>query len=151
MLKLISLSRYFAAYATAILVFFLITHNKVRLIRWLYWGYDQTPFLHQWQWTRRRSDQLISTLSRLKRQPVCVLAKTDEVWLFIPTFGARLISNAIGWQIHDLFRMVTYVHKNEETSCLKLVHFYRFVDEIPSELEANAKRKTDVFLINISY
>ena len=37
--------------------------------------------------------------------------------------------------------MITYVAKNEETSCIKLVHFYEHVEDIPSELEANAKRK----------
>lgn len=35
--------------------------------------------------------------------------------------------------------MITYVSKNEETACVKLVHFYNSVEDIPSELEANAK------------
>lgn len=42
-------------------------------------------------------------------------------------------------QIHSLFRMITYVSKNEETACVKLVHFYDSIENIPSELEANAK------------
>jgi len=35
--------------------------------------------------------------------------------------------------------MISYVRENEETSCLKIVHFYDDEGGIPSELEANAK------------
>jgi len=35
--------------------------------------------------------------------------------------------------------MILYVRRNEETSNLKIVHFYEEEDGIPSELEANAK------------
>ena len=37
--------------------------------------------------------------------------------------------------------MISYVSKNEETTSVKLVHFYEEDKPIPSELEANAKRK----------
>jgi hypothetical protein len=37
--------------------------------------------------------------------------------------------------------MILYVRKNEETSYLKIVHFYEEEKGIPSELEANAKSK----------
>lgn len=37
--------------------------------------------------------------------------------------------------------MITYVSKNEQTSCVKLVHFYERIEDIPSEIEANSKRK----------
>lgn len=37
--------------------------------------------------------------------------------------------------------MIMYVRKNEETSHLKIVHFYEEDQGIPSELEANAKSK----------
>ena len=42
--------------------------------------------------------------------------------------------------------MVSYVAKNEETSCMKLVHFYQKIEDIPSEIEANAKRKLMIAL-----
>ncbi|KAI5116511.1 hypothetical protein M0805_001866 [Coniferiporia weirii] len=116
---------YFSAYAITILVLFFITNKKSRIIRWTYWLYDQTPSLHRWSWVHRRSDYLVKTLRRLRRQPVCVLAKTDE--------------------IHQLFRMIIYVSKNEETACVKLVHFYETVESIPSELEANAKLLDEAF------
>jgi hypothetical protein len=42
-------------------------------------------------------------------------------------------------QINHLFQMILYVQQNEETSCLKLVHFFDRLEAIPSEMEANAK------------
>jgi hypothetical protein len=35
--------------------------------------------------------------------------------------------------------MISYVRKNEETSCLKIVHFHNGEEGIPSEMEANVK------------
>ena len=35
--------------------------------------------------------------------------------------------------------MILYVRKNEEASCVKMVHFVDDEKGIPSELEANAK------------
>lgn len=42
-------------------------------------------------------------------------------------------------QINRLFHKLQYVSQNEETSCLKLVHFYNEDEGIPSEMEANWK------------
>ncbi|TDL27804.1 hypothetical protein BD410DRAFT_893978 [Rickenella mellea] len=116
---------YFAAYATALLVSFHAAHNRVRLLRWVYWAYDQTPFLHTIRFVARHADSLVAVFRRMRRHGVVVFTKSDE--------------------IHQLFRVVTYVHENEETACLKLVHFYANVDEIPSELEANAKLLDEAF------
>ena len=44
-------------------------------------------------------------------------------------------------QINVLFHKLLYVSQNEETSCLKLVHFYDDELGIPSEMEANWKSK----------
>lgn len=41
--------------------------------------------------------------------------------------------------------MLLYVHENESTSNVKLVHFYSSIDEIPSELEANYKIVDEAF------
>lgn len=35
--------------------------------------------------------------------------------------------------------MILYVSHNEETSCIKIVHFCDDVKGVPSEMEANAK------------
>jgi len=39
--------------------------------------------------------------------------------------------------------MILYVRKNEETSYLKIIHFFEEEKGVPSELEANAKSKCD--------
>lgn len=77
-------ARYFAAYFAGIIVFFSATQNKVHLLRWVYWTYDQYPALHTWRATRAWGDKLISTMSSLRRQKVCILVKTDEVCHYFP-------------------------------------------------------------------
>ncbi|TFK52934.1 hypothetical protein OE88DRAFT_1656621 [Heliocybe sulcata] len=110
---------YFAAYLVAIVSLFYATQNKGRFVRLMYWAYDQNVVLHTWSWTRDWAERLTGVMARMRRQPVCVLCKTDE--------------------INHLFQMVLYVRQNEETSNLKLVHFYDDEDGIPSEMEANWK------------
>jgi hypothetical protein len=75
--------RYFAAYFLAVAIFFMATQNKTRLLGWVYWIYDQSPVLHTWRLTRRWGDRIINTMTRLRKQPVCILTRTDEVCEFI--------------------------------------------------------------------
>jgi len=52
-------------------------------------------------------------------------------------------------QINYLFQMIWYVRQNEETACLKIVHFHDGEVGIPSEMEANCKSQhfhSDMFL-----
>ncbi|KAH7928884.1 hypothetical protein BV22DRAFT_1030277 [Leucogyrophana mollusca] len=114
-----TIAGYFAVYFIAIMLVFSVSHNKTQVLRWLYWSYDQYPLLHKWRLTRRWGEQLIKLMTRLRRQPVCILVKGDE--------------------INHLFKMILYVCQNEDTSCLKIVHFHDQMTDIPSELEANAK------------
>ncbi|KAF9045413.1 AAAP amino acid permease [Panaeolus papilionaceus] len=116
---------YFCAYLFGIVFLFLATQNKIHLLRCVYWMYDQYPALHDWTLTKTWGTKLINSMKRLKRQPVCILAKTDE--------------------INHLFHMILYVRRNEETSYLKIVHFYDAEGGIPSELEANAKILDEAF------
>ncbi|KIM82858.1 hypothetical protein PILCRDRAFT_820149 [Piloderma croceum F 1598] len=118
---------YFAAYFLAVAIFFTATQNKTRLLGWVYWIYDQSPVLHTWRLTHRWGDWIIDTMTRLRKQPVCILTRTDE--------------------INHLFRMVLYVRQNEETSCLKIVHFHddKRKGGLPLELEANAKILDEAF------
>lgn len=67
----------------------------------------------------------MNVMTRLRRKPVCILAKTDE--------------------ISYLMRMILYVQKNEETSFLKIIHFAEEEEGIPSELEANARILDEAF------
>ncbi|TFK19141.1 amino acid permease [Coprinopsis marcescibilis] len=120
---------YFAAYTFGVLGLLAVTQNKVAILRWVCWGYDQ--------WCNAVVEQgavaqypvggkLVKVMTRLKRQVVCVCAKGDE--------------------INTLFHMILYAKRNEETSNLKIVHFYEEEKGgIPSELEANSKILDEAF------
>ncbi|SJL10090.1 uncharacterized protein ARMOST_13472 [Armillaria ostoyae] len=116
---------YFSVYFIAIVMLFSITQKKAHLLRCIYWTYDQYPMLHRWNATKLWASRLMNVMTRLRRKPVCILAKTDE--------------------ISYLMRMILYVQKNEETSFLKIIHFAEEEEGIPSELEANARILDEAF------
>ncbi|KAF8128644.1 amino acid permease-domain-containing protein [Boletus edulis] len=118
-----TIAGWFALYFFGLLVFFSITDNKVAILRWVYWMYDQVPILHQLRPTQNWGSKLTHAMKRLKRQEVCLLVRTDE--------------------INQLFNMILYVQHNEETSCLKIVHFHD--GTVPSEMEANTKILDEAF------
>ncbi|KAF8888797.1 amino acid permease-domain-containing protein [Infundibulicybe gibba] len=115
---------YFSIYFFGIMAIFQTTQNKIYLLRWVYWFYDQYLYLHTFKYTSNWATKLPNLMISLRRQTVCILAKTDE--------------------INRLFHMVLYVQQNEETAHLKIIHFNEDEEEgIPSELEANAKSPLD--------
>ncbi|KAJ7613541.1 AAAP amino acid permease [Roridomyces roridus] len=119
---------YFAAYLIAVLSVFWGTQHQVQLLGIVYWVYDQYPTLHRWDASKTWGKWLVRLMARLKRQPICILVKTDE--------------------INHLLHMILYVRENEETSCIKMVHFCGEEEDgkgIPSELEANAKILDEAF------
>lgn len=71
--------RYFAAYLIAIVFFFSATQNKTGILKWSYGIYDQFPSLHRWSLTKSYGARIINIMRTLKRQPVGILVKTDEV------------------------------------------------------------------------
>ncbi|KAK0194213.1 AAAP amino acid permease [Armillaria mellea] len=99
--------------------------KKAHLLRCIYWTYEQYPMLHRWNATRLWASRLMNIMTRLRRKPVCILAKSDE--------------------ISYLMRMILYVQKNEEISFLKIVHFAEEEKGIPSELQANARILDEAF------
>ncbi|KAI6020058.1 amino acid permease-domain-containing protein [Pisolithus microcarpus] len=114
---------WFALYFSILVISFSVANNKVAILRWVYWTYDQVPLLHEWKLIRGWGTGLITLMRRLKRQEVCILVNTDE--------------------INYLFNMILYVRQNEETSHLKIVYFC--VGMILPELEANAKILDEAF------
>lgn len=58
--------------------------------------------------------------------------------MFAPIITVSVTLNDDDVQINRLFHRALYVKQNEETSCLRLVHFHE-EEGIPSELEANWK------------
>ncbi|KAH8102672.1 amino acid permease-domain-containing protein [Cristinia sonorae] len=120
-----SIVGYAATYVVAIVTVFLVTMKKVHIVRWLFWLYDQSVLLHNLPGTKTWGDKMTSAVKDMRRQPVCLLINTDE--------------------INRLFHKALYVKQNEETSCLKLVHFYEEEEGIPSEMEANWKILDEAF------
>ncbi|KAJ6545327.1 amino acid permease-domain-containing protein [Mycena capillaripes] len=117
---------YFAAYLAGVLAVFGATQHQVQLLRAVYWTYDQYPGLHRLAGSKNWGTGMVALMARLKRQPVCILVKTDE--------------------INHLLHMLLYVRENEETSCVKIVHFCDDEENgVPSELEANAKILDEAF------
>ncbi|KAI0790136.1 amino acid permease-domain-containing protein [Irpex lacteus] len=120
-----SIVGYAAAYFFVIAAFFYGTMKASRLIHAVLWLYDQSKYVRKAAWTRNWGVSLTTAMSHLRRQPVCILVKSDE--------------------INILFHKLLYVSQNEETSCLKLVHFYDEEYGIPSEMEANWKILDEAF------
>ncbi|KAJ7770096.1 hypothetical protein B0H16DRAFT_1673410 [Mycena metata] len=114
---------YFMAYLIGVVGVFAVTQKQVTIIRMVYWAYDQDPTLHRWSISKTWGKSLVRRMVRLKRQPICILVKTDE--------------------INQLLRMILYVRDNEET--IKIVHFNDGSHGIPPELEANAKILDEAF------
>lgn len=116
---------YAAAYALTLIIMFFVNQRAGRIIQVLYWMLDQTPILQSFAWVRRRSLMLVNIMRRVKKHPVCCLVRTDEINL--------------------LFKMALYVSKNEESNCMKLVHFVDETKGVPSEMEANWKILDEAF------
>ncbi|KAI0689016.1 amino acid permease-domain-containing protein [Cytidiella melzeri] len=116
---------YAAAYFVVIAAFFYGTMKTSRFVHAILWLYDQSSWLQRTLWARNWGTRLTTAMSHLRREPVCILVKSDE--------------------INVLFHKLLYVSQNEETSCLKLVHFYDDEYGIPSEMEANWKILDEAF------
>ena len=110
--------------------------NGVAILHWVYWIYDQVPLLHRLKCTQNWGGSLICAMKKLKKQMVCRLVRTDEVQDKV-MFGSFELTRKVTCQINELFTMILYVQHNEETTCLKIVHFHE--ETVPSEIEANTK------------
>lgn len=73
------LNRYFSAYFIGITSFFFLTQHKSSFLKCLYWTIDQYPPLQIWGWTARWGASLVNAITRVRRKPVCILTKGDEV------------------------------------------------------------------------
>ncbi|KAJ7862994.1 hypothetical protein B0H13DRAFT_2354347 [Mycena leptocephala] len=118
---------YFIAYRIAVVSVFVVTQKQGFILKVMYWTYDQDPSLHHWSTTKTLGKSLVGRMVRLKQQPICILVNSDE--------------------INHLLHMILYVRDNEETSCIKIVHFCGDAEHgsILSELEANAKILDEAF------
>ncbi|KAG8905917.1 hypothetical protein FRB99_007997 [Tulasnella sp. 403] len=115
----------FLAYFLAILACLLFIKSRVKIGRVAMWLYDQVTALHQWKVTRGWDASIVKWMSRLRKRPICVWVKTDD--------------------IHNLVEAILYVRRNELTARVIFVHAYDSIDMIPSELEANVKILDEAF------
>jgi hypothetical protein len=58
---------------------FALTQRKGRFLVGVLGAYDQAPLLHNLPIVKLWTDRTIAWISRLRRQPFCLLTKTDEV------------------------------------------------------------------------
>ena len=70
---------YAAAYVLVISSIFFITMKKVRVLHAVLWAYDQYGVLTRLEWTKHWGEKMANAMRHLRKQPVCVLVKTDEV------------------------------------------------------------------------
>ncbi|KAH8829237.1 amino acid permease-domain-containing protein [Flagelloscypha sp. PMI_526] len=117
-----SLLEYFAIYFIVVWLIFAFIQNKTNIIQSFYWILDQSGVLSK---SKTLGLWLVRMINQSKKQPVAVLAKTDE--------------------INYLMRLILYVERNEDTACIKLVHFVDAEKGVPSELEANSKILDEAF------
>ncbi|KAM0747576.1 hypothetical protein T439DRAFT_305359 [Meredithblackwellia eburnea MCA 4105] len=104
---------YFAIYLIVVYATFWAFSRRARCAKVAWWVLDR------WKWTKGLAGRIVETMLKMKGRAVVVFVETDEVGI--------------------LFERLQYVRENEETSCVKLVHCYRSIENIPSELEANFK------------
>jgi len=71
--------RYFAAYFVVVMVLFAAAQNKVPICRCIYWVFNEYPRLHASKVTRLLSTCLVGLMTSMKRRPVVILVKSDEV------------------------------------------------------------------------
>lgn len=79
---------YFAIYVIGVVAVLVATQNKVAILRYIYWVYDQWHSLRTGDGTieaaavpRRKGSGMVKLMTKLKNQVVCVCVKGDEVSL----------------------------------------------------------------------
>ena len=121
---------YFATYSIVIFAAFWALSRKSSAVKLVWWIFDHGKR------TRGLANKAENVMVSLRGGPVVVFVETDEVRTRV---ALRSRPQTIISQINRLFERLLYVRSNEETSCVKLVHCYRSIADIPSELEANYK------------
>ena len=69
----------FAAYVVVVFAVLKLADAKASVLQVVLWLLDQTPWLHQRSIAGRWPTRIIDAIRRLKRQPVVLFVKTDEV------------------------------------------------------------------------
>lgn len=135
---------YFAAYGVAILTMVLGCAKKGRLVKVAWWICK-----HGLGW-QRGAERCVSWMGRGKKgREVVLFVKGDEVRRpfrsHFSSIRTKLTTRRV--KINTLFQRISYVERNEETNCVKLVHFYGNARTIHTSTEGAAvatKSKEDL-------
>ncbi|CEL55150.1 hypothetical protein RSOLAG1IB_01158 [Rhizoctonia solani AG-1 IB] len=111
----------FVAYFAVVLLGVLLPGSRLKIARIALWALDQTKFARH----RRLDKSIVSWIKRFSEDPVVLWVKGDH--------------------INHLVRAIIYIRRNELTSRVKLVHAYKNISAIPSELRANTRILDEAF------
>ncbi|KAJ1307239.1 hypothetical protein OPQ81_001352 [Rhizoctonia solani] len=111
----------FVAYFAIVLCGMLLSSSRLKIARVALWVLDQTKPLQRWHLDRR----IVSWIKHFREDPIVLWVKGDH--------------------INHLVRAILYIRKNELTSRVKLVHVYKDISMIPSELKANTRILDEAF------
>ncbi len=101
-------------FGVVLVVMLLMLHTLQRLAiiyEWSLYVFEHVPTFRKWKWTKHLDQRLIAGIKGVRRAPVCVWVKEDDIS-----------------QIIDL---ILYVRNNEQTARIVLIHAYSMVEEIP--------------------
>ncbi|CAE6427615.1 unnamed protein product [Rhizoctonia solani] len=111
----------FIAYFAVVLLGMLLPGSRLKIARVALWVLDQTKLIQH----RRLDKWVVSWIERFRQDPVVLWVKGDH--------------------INHLVRAIIYIRRNELTSRVKLVHAYKDISMIPSELKANTRILDEAF------
>ncbi|KAL5635173.1 hypothetical protein ACGC1H_003014 [Rhizoctonia solani] len=111
----------FVAYFAVVFFGMLLPGSRLKIARVVLWILDQTKSLQRWHLDK----WIVSWIKRFRKDPIALWVKGDH--------------------INHLVRAMLYIRKNELTSHVKLVHVYKTISTIPSELKANIRILDEAF------
>ncbi|KAG8746440.1 hypothetical protein FRC11_012703, partial [Ceratobasidium sp. 423] len=111
----------FVTYFAVVLFGMLLPGSRLGIARVALWVLDQTKSLQRRHLDRR----LVSWIKCFREDPIVLWVKGDH--------------------INHLVRAILYIQRNELTSRVKLVHAYKNISIIPSELKANTRILDEAF------
>lgn len=112
------IAEYFVIYFVVVLLVVLAMLKRCWLWKLSYWLYDQMDLLHKFPRFSEKVEIFIQNhIKKIRKSPIVFFLKTDEP--------------------HVMNKAIQYIKKNEDAGCVKFIHFYQNLEEIPDDLETN--------------
>lgn len=120
------IAEYFVIYFAVVLLVVLAMLKRCWLWKLSYWLYDQMDILHKFPRFSQKVEKFIqNNIKKIRKKPVVFFLKTDEP--------------------HVMNKAIQYIKKNEDTGCVKLIHFYQNIENIPEDLETNHRILDEIY------